>query len=280
MSRGQEFAAAFQEFISRPAADRNSEAINHWLEQHRDSLTRIGNQLAQHRGMGDAPEEAVQCVFEGAWALLSEDPPPERITSPAGVIIRRGSQVLSRRLNAGSAGQVNVNRRRHQLARTREALIILLGRTPTDEEVLEAHNAHVSANVNDPERHGSYASWEDLAVKPTLALDEMQEDPRSPDWGDPQLHVEDDTALSAIRLILAKTIQRCREEGSFIGQAAERIIGPLLLDSLPENDAEIARQLDVHRSTVGRARNRIREILAEVAPEIADRLVKDDGLDD
>lgn len=216
-------------------------------------------------------DEVLGLCLQAAWRLLcsngSDGMPAEMSSSAFIPMMRRQVAQLARKESersprSGLAGTTAIMRRRSQLDKQRTALWATLGRAPTDDEVIEAHNETMLATRSNPGRQGALASRADLISPSAVAVE------------DDELIVmagaSDDSAEQDVASVMQDIIMRCYDESELCGMVAESMLASVDLNS-SKSAATLSRELSVARESVAAAMRDVQQVTITVLDEFAMR---------
>jgi hypothetical protein len=226
------------------------------------------------RRFGHAPDQHVEdfasIVSETAYIMLTEeladDELLERIDNWEGMLRVRARSAVRNFIDkegAPMAEMTSALRRKRLLDATRDEIRRELGREPSDDEIIDTHNARMHANRSNPVKQGVIASVEDLRVS------RAQDDIDDHDFTEP---IDTDFVLHPVEgpRFIQLIVERTSAYNERLGKAAELWLSGLYSEDHPPRIAtvdEIAEALDVSRSTARAYVRKIKEYAVLVAQE-------------
>lgn len=267
-----------REILVSREAERKA-LINTFMERRRPVFLRQSSILCTHFRLNrntmfeDVAQIVAQAAFEMILDILNKPEQLDELGSYESVLKTRARYAVGAYLRSGAhtpmSGMSNVERRRMQIVKTRNALREELGHDPDDETVIDRTNERLIASTKDPRRSGFLVSQADLEsnVRVGTLLDEVDyADPaaKQPDAHGPSgLHVgEHERFLDLVGARLAR-----RPDSAVIDKVARHWLSVGLTEQVL-TASEIAGQFDLDSGTSRNYLRTIKEISAAVLVEL------------
>ncbi len=229
-------------------------------------LERIASILVRRARQRVSLDDARQLVRLATLRALEDGRHPGSPTWPSAVYVRAHS-LLRDELESGAAtgfgGYTGSMRRQRGMSRTRAQLTARLGREPTDNELVAAHNTARSASRTDAARQGALASTDDLAPHTIAPCDPARLD-RKRVAAEYAAYVDDQPELypHEAAAVIARCLSECRDISDDVWRVAAEWIS-WYPDGEPVGVGELSRRLGLPATTCSRRLDTARTVFVE-----------------
>lgn len=244
-------------------ATRRAQAVDGFLRDYAAMVDELSRRMVRHSG--GAMDDARSIVMEAAWTLLDQDGDGPEIFNFPGLLVTASRSAYTRALDAdrglGVVGMVSRQRRQRSLGRARLAYVQMHGCAPTDQQLIDFHNAALRARRADAAGQGALASLEDLEP---IGAGDLEDQPLGthPDGGILTQAEGND--------LVQRTIDRAAAEDPVLGKVAQAFLGGHLAHpgQIEQRLGFVAREAGVSMRNIGALVSRVQQIAVDVFREM------------